>query len=183
MFSLFSYFLFPVYVCFLVNCWDHLPIVNWIMLFSYYWVFIVVGLLWILVIYHMCGAVLSCPVVWLFVTLWTAAHQAPLSMGILWARILEWVAYPSPGNLPNPGIEPGSPALQADSTSWATMKPHLSHKWFANIFSSPVTWFIILLTLSFSEEAFSINEVKLYLFSFIDLVFVVWKLIIKAKVT
>ena len=30
-----------------------------------------------------------------FVTLWTEAHQAPLSMGILQARILEWVAMPS----------------------------------------------------------------------------------------
>ena len=30
-------------------------------------------------------------------------------------RILEWVAYPSPADLPDPGIEPGSPALQADS--------------------------------------------------------------------
>ena len=35
--------------------------------------------------------------------------------GILEARILEWVAFPSPGGLPNPGIEPGSPALKADS--------------------------------------------------------------------
>ena len=35
--------------------------------------------------------------------------------GILQARILEWVAFPSPGDLPNPGIEPRSPALQADS--------------------------------------------------------------------
>ena len=34
--------------------------------------------------------------------------------GILQARILEWVA-PSPGDLPNPGIKPRSPALQADS--------------------------------------------------------------------
>ena len=33
--------------------------------------------------------------IWLFVTLWTAARQAPLSMGILQARILEWVATPS----------------------------------------------------------------------------------------
>ena len=33
--------------------------------------------------------------VWLFVTLWTFAHQAPLSMGILQARILGWVAMPS----------------------------------------------------------------------------------------
>ena len=35
--------------------------------------------------------------------------------GILQARILEWVAFPSPGDLPNPGIEPRSPAWQADS--------------------------------------------------------------------
>ena len=35
--------------------------------------------------------------------------------GILQARILEWVAFPSPGDLPHPGIEPRSPALQADS--------------------------------------------------------------------
>ena len=33
--------------------------------------------------------------VWLFTTLWTTAHQAPLSMGIFQARILEWVAMPS----------------------------------------------------------------------------------------
>ena len=92
----------------------------------------------------------------LFVTPWTAALQAPLSMGILQARILEWVAIsssrrssqprdwtqvsrtvgrfltswatretheywsgqpiPSPTDLPDPGIEPGSPALQADSS-------------------------------------------------------------------
>ena len=35
--------------------------------------------------------------------------------GILQARILEWAAIPSPGDLPDPGIEPGLPALQADS--------------------------------------------------------------------
>ena len=35
--------------------------------------------------------------------------------GILQARILEWVAISSPGDLPDPGIEPRSPALQADT--------------------------------------------------------------------
>ena len=35
--------------------------------------------------------------------------------GVLQARILEWVAVPSPGCLPNPGIKPRSPALQVDS--------------------------------------------------------------------
>ena len=44
---------------------------------------------------------------------WTVAHQAPLSMEF--SRILDWVTVPSPGDLPNPGIDPRSPALQADS--------------------------------------------------------------------
>ena len=35
--------------------------------------------------------------------------------GILQARILEWVAFPFSGDLPNPGVEPRSPGLQADS--------------------------------------------------------------------
>ena len=51
------------------------------------------------------------------VTPWTVALQAPLSMWILQATILEWVAMPSSGDLPNPGIEPRSLALQADSLS------------------------------------------------------------------
>jgi len=35
--------------------------------------------------------------------------------GIFLVRILEWVCFPSPGDLPNPGIEPRSPALLVDS--------------------------------------------------------------------
>ena len=50
-----------------------------------------------------------------FVTPWTVAHQAPLSTGTLQARILEWAPYPPPEDLPNPGIKPKSPALQAGS--------------------------------------------------------------------
>ena len=63
---------------------------------------------------HAC--VLSCFIcVQLFTTLWTVAHQAPPSMGILQARILEWVAMPSSRGPSSPGIEPKSPTLQADS--------------------------------------------------------------------
>ena len=51
----------------------------------------------------------------LFATPWTVARQAPPSMGILQARILEWVAMPFFRVLPSPGIEPRSPALQAAS--------------------------------------------------------------------
>ena len=35
--------------------------------------------------------------------------------GIFQARILEWFAISSPGDLPDPGVEPGSPALHTDS--------------------------------------------------------------------
>ena len=61
------------------------------------------------------AAVLSPCYVRLFETPWSVAHQAPLSTGILQARILEWVAMTPPGYLSNPGIELRSPALQVDS--------------------------------------------------------------------
>ena len=51
----------------------------------------------------------------LFGTPWIVARQASLSMGVLQARTLEWITCPSSGDLPNPGIEPWSPTLQADS--------------------------------------------------------------------
>ena len=41
--------------------------------------------------------------------------QGSSTYGILQARLLEWVAFPSPGDLPHPGIQRGSPALQAVS--------------------------------------------------------------------
>ena len=56
---------------------------------------------------------LSC--VWLFATPWTVACQAPPSMGFSRQEYWRGLPFPSPGDLPNPGIEPGSPALQADS--------------------------------------------------------------------
>ena len=60
--------------------------------------------------------------------LYQLSHQESL-------RILEWVAYPFPGNLPDPGIKPGSPALLVDSLpavlpgrpSWYTTEPHGIH--------------------------------------------------------
>ena len=55
---------------------------------------------------------LSC--VPLFVTPWTVAHQAPLSMEFSQQEYWNGLSFPSPGDLPHPGIEPGSfesPAL------------------------------------------------------------------------
>ena len=45
------------------------------------------------------------------------ALQAPLSRGFSRQEPWSGLAFPSPGDLPNPGIEPGSPALQADALS------------------------------------------------------------------
>ena len=53
--------------------------------------------------------------VWLFATPWTVACQAPPSMGFSRQEYWSGLPFPSPGDLPYPGIEPGSPALQADS--------------------------------------------------------------------
>ena len=46
---------------------------------------------------------------------WTVAHQAPLSMKFSWQEYWSGLPFPSPGDLHDPGVEPGSPALQADS--------------------------------------------------------------------
>ena len=50
-----------------------------------------------------------------FVTLWTVNHQTPLSMGFSRQEYWSGLPFSSPGDLPNPGIKPGSPVLQADA--------------------------------------------------------------------
>ena len=65
---------------------------------------------------------LSC--IWLFATPWTVAHQAPLSMGFSRQEYWSGLPFPSPGDLPDPGIKPRPPALQADAlTSEPPRKP------------------------------------------------------------
>ena len=51
----------------------------------------------------------------LFATPWTVTYQAPRSMGFSRQEYWSGLPFPSPGDLPNPGIEPGSPALQTDA--------------------------------------------------------------------
>ena len=51
----------------------------------------------------------------LFAILWTAGCQAPLFMGFPRQEYWSGLLVPSPGDLPNPGIKPKSPALQAGS--------------------------------------------------------------------
>ena len=58
-------------------------------------------------------SVLSCSVVSDSATSWTVARLAPLSMGFSRQEYWSGMPFPSPADLPNPGIEAGSPALQA----------------------------------------------------------------------
>ena len=53
--------------------------------------------------------------VWFFATPWTVAYKAPLFMEFSRQEYWRGLPFPSPGDLPHPGIEPGSPALQADA--------------------------------------------------------------------
>ena len=50
-----------------------------------------------------------------FTTPWTVAGQPPLSIGFPRQEYWQGLPFPSPGDLSDPGIEPGAPALQADS--------------------------------------------------------------------
>ena len=68
----------------------------------------------------------------LFATLWTVACQAPLSMGFSRQEYWSGLPFPSPGDLPDPGIEPGSPALWADGRRfnlWANREALSTWKW------------------------------------------------------
>ena len=72
----------------------------------------------------------------LFATPWTVAHQAPLSMGFSRSGL----PFPSPGDHPNPGIQPRSPSLQADAlTSEPPGKPKVKLLNCVHLFETPWT--------------------------------------------
>ena len=70
---------------------------------------------------HMCAHAQPLSRVWLIVTPWTIACEAPLSMEFSRQEYWSGLPFPSPGDLPDAGIEPGSPVLQADS--WPSELP------------------------------------------------------------
>ena len=79
----------------------------------------------------------SCSVMSDPATLWTVAHQAPLSMGFSRQEYWSGLPFPSPGDLPDPGIEPRSPALHVDAlTSEPPGKP-IWLEWGLNIKLKP----------------------------------------------
>ena len=79
--------------------------------FSVNTLFILVLILYWL-IYRVCQ---SLSLVQLFATPWIVGHQAPLSMEFSSQEYWIGLLFPSPGDPPNPGIKPGSPALQMDA--------------------------------------------------------------------
>ena len=62
----------------------------------------------------------------LFATLWTVAHQAPLSIGFTRQKYWSGLPFPLPGDLPNPEMEPASPKLAGGFfTAVSSGKPFL----------------------------------------------------------
>ena len=72
----------------------------------------------------------------LFATSWTVALQTPLSMGFSRQEYWSGLPFPSPGDLPNPGIKPQSPALQ---TGALPSEPPGKPWWLANLANQPTT--------------------------------------------
>ena len=69
--------------------------------------------------WSVCVYVFNCSVVSDSATPWTVAHKAPLSMELFRQEYWNGLPFSTSGDLPDPGIEPGSAALQADSLpSW-----------------------------------------------------------------
>ena len=70
--------------------------------------------------------------VWPFATPWTVAHEAPLSMGFSRQECWSELPFPTPGDLPDPGIEPTSPASPALASRFFTTdpleKPNCDHR-------------------------------------------------------
>ena len=75
---------------------------------------------------NICVKSLSC--VRLFATLWTGARQAPLSRGFSRQEYWSGLPFPSPGDLPNPGIEPGSAVCRQTLYPLSHQGSHLQNK-------------------------------------------------------
>ena len=113
-------------------------------------------------------AVLSLCRVQLFATLWTVAHQAPLSMGILQARILEWAAMPSSRGFSQPRDQTQISCIAGGFfTIWATREGfHSQISWTA----PSLLWFDLTNTLpSYSWFASIVTDSSLLLSPFSSL--------------
>ena len=114
----------------------------------------------------------------LFVTTCTVAYQAPPSMGFSRQEYWSGLPFPSPGDLPNPGIEPGFPTLQADALlSEPPGKPWLSYldiilatfSYYSQVFLE-VLWSFLVKSISFKIMIVvfdSMNELKVAIVAFL----------------
>ena len=91
-------------------------------------------------------------------TAWTAVHQTPLSVGFSRQEYWSKLPFSSPGDLPDPGIEPGASALQTDSLpSELPGKPILQCQIFLHIkprIDALFLWVKLLLHLNFDDSGF-----------------------------
>ena len=72
---------------------------------------------------HACVWAQSQNSIWLFATLWTVAHQAPLSVGSSRQEYWSGLPFPSAGDLPDPGIKPRSPGSPTLAGGFFTTEP------------------------------------------------------------
>ena len=120
--------LFPQ-LCF-KQFWASASCVSWFFVFQWIWKVVVnksgtahIVLSKLLPSASLCVQSFSC--VQFFATLWTVAHQAPLSMEFSRQEYWSGLPFPSPGDLPDPGTESASPvslALQVDSSESPSMQ-------------------------------------------------------------
>ena len=95
----------------------------------------------------------------LFATPWTVACQAPLSMGFSRQEYWSGLPFPSPGDLPNPGIEYGSPALQADALS---SEPPGKPQPLVNIVTTLIRVYLLMifqLGFNLTEDSLTVSDV------------------------
>ena len=89
---------------------------------------------------------------------WTVAHQAPMSMGFSRQEYWSGLPFLSPEDLPNPGIEPRSPSLQADSlTSEPPGKPQLLSYWSLNVCVHYTVLSVVHYQIKFSKHVFLLS--------------------------
>ena len=118
---------------------------------------------------HAC--MLSCFIhVWIFETLWNVAHQAPLSMEFSRKEYWNGLSFPSPGDLPDPRLEPESltsPVLAGELFTTSAI-PFQSQSWYSTsiVFSVLVWPVFIIWNASFSKSNLLAFHPSLYLDKF-----------------
>ena len=96
----------------------------------------------------------------LFVTPWAVAYKAPLSMEFSRQEYWSGLPFPSPVDLPNPGFEPGSPALQADTLP--SELPGKPPRWTIGLFLRYCIYFFLFICVNYH---FAVNIMILQVIS------------------